>query len=75
MATTAYRYNHDRIPWMHVIAKAWAMKTDASREAQDDIMVEWRLGSIKLMVEYDLLVEVAVERGLIESDEDYNSPK
>ena len=66
--TTAYRYNHEQPEWMHAIAAAWALKTDASREAQDDIMVEWREGGIKLVVEYDLLIKEAVERGLIEAE-------
>jgi hypothetical protein len=76
MATsTAYRYNDAQPQWMYAIGMAWSQKTDASDEAQAAILKEWRLNSVKLVVEYDLLIKIAVERGLIESDEDYNPPK
>jgi hypothetical protein len=35
---------------------------------QQDMLYEWRLGSIKLMVEYDLLVQEAKDAGLIGND-------
>jgi hypothetical protein len=71
MAVTAYRYNDAQPEWMHAIAAAWARKTDASRHTQEEILKEWRLGSVKLMVQYDFLIEEAVERGLIEAEADY----
>jgi hypothetical protein len=52
---------------MNVIARAWSMKTDASMALQKDMLYEWRLGSVKLVVEYDLLLDQAVEAGLIDS--------
>jgi hypothetical protein len=55
---------------MYAIAAAWVRKTDASRHTQEEILKEWRLGSIKLMVQYDLLIEEGVERGLIEAEAD-----
>ena len=74
MATTAYRYNDAQPEWMNAVARAWSRKTDASMLIQDEILKEWRLGSVKLMVEYDLLIDEAVQAGLIEADDDYNSP-
>jgi hypothetical protein len=71
MAVTAYRYNDAQPEWMYAIAAAWARKTDASRHTQEEILKEWRLGSVKLMVQYDFLIEEAVERGLIEAEADY----
>jgi hypothetical protein len=73
--TTAYRYNHDRPEWMNAIARAWSQKTDASMDTQTEILREWRLASVKLIVEYDLLIKEAVESGLIEAEDDYNPPK
>jgi hypothetical protein len=70
MADTAYRYNDSQPEWMYAIAAAWARRTDASRHTQEEILKEWRLGSIKLMVQYDLLIEEGVERGLIEAEAD-----
>jgi hypothetical protein len=75
MATTAYRYNDVQPEWMYAISGAWEAKTDLSEDTKREILKEWHLGSIKLVVEYDLLIAEAIERGLIESDEDYNSPK
>jgi hypothetical protein len=75
MIATAYRYNNAQPEWMNAIARAWSQKTDAGMDTQTEILSEWRLGSVKLVVEYDLLIKEAVEAGLIESDQDYNSPK
>lgn len=71
MATTAYRYNDSQPEWMNAVARAWSMKTDASMLIQDEILKEWRLGSVKLMVQYDLLIKEAVEAGLIEAEDQY----
>jgi hypothetical protein len=73
--TTAYRYNDSQPDWMYAIAEAWASKTDAHETDREVLLKEWRLGSVKLVVEYDELIKVAVERGLIEAEDDYNSPK
>lgn len=70
MAGTAYRYNDSQPEWMHAIAAAWARKTNASRHTQEEILKEWRLGSVKLMVQHGLLVEEGIERGLIEAEAD-----
>jgi len=51
---------------MYAISRAWSIKTDASMDTQTEILKEWRLGSVKLVVEYDLLIKEAKERGLIE---------
>jgi hypothetical protein len=59
---------------MYAISGAWEAKTDLSEPTKREILIEWHLGSIKLVVDYDLLVKEAIKRGLIESDEDY-SPK
>jgi hypothetical protein len=66
MTVTAYRYNDAQPEWMYAIAAAWARKTDASRHTQEEILKEWRLGSVKLMVEYNLLIEEAEERNLVD---------
>jgi hypothetical protein len=75
MVSTAYRYNDAQPEWMYAIANAWEAKTDLGEATRYEILKEWHLGSIKLVVDYDLLVKEATKRGLIESDEDYTSPK
>jgi len=64
VTSTAYRYNDAQPEWMQAIAVAWSQKTDASLETQQAILSEWRLGSVKLMVEYELLLAEAKKRGL-----------
>ena len=69
MATTAYRYNDTQPEWMYAISGAWEAKTDLSEATKLEILKEWHLGSIKLVVEYDLLIAEAVNRGLIEAED------
>jgi hypothetical protein len=63
MITTAYSYNDAQPEWMYAIGAAWEAKTDLGDSTKSEIFSEWRLGSIKLVVEYDLLIEEAKKRG------------
>jgi hypothetical protein len=69
--TTAYRYNDAQPEWMYAISAAWEAKTDLGEDTVREILKEWHIGSIKLVVEYDVLIKLAVERGLIEAEDDY----
>jgi hypothetical protein len=68
MITTAYRYNDAQPEWMFAIQAAWRRKTDLPPMFQTELLKEWRLNSIKLVVDYDLLLEEGERRGLIRSD-------
>ena len=72
--TTAYRYNDAQPEWMYAISGAWEAKTDLSEATKREILKEWHLNSIKLVVEYDLLIKEARKRGLIDEWERPLSP-